>query len=747
MSAALPITLAAVLAASPMTQSAPSSAPSSDAFLTQYARTRRFLSGRPVSSRITPDGKEVLFLRSGATDPVQALYAFDVASGKTRLLLDAESLLAGASQKLSAEEKAVLERMRISARGFTSYGMSEDGKRLVLSLSGKLYLVERASGKVTPLKTGAGPLDPRFSPDGKLLAYVRDNDVHVIDLKTNVERRVTKGGTSLVTHGLAEFVAQEEMSRYHGYWWSPDSASIVFAEADSRKLEQFSIVDPLHPESGAYTVPYPRPGKENAIVRLGVTSVKGGAVKWLKWDAAKYPYLATVTWTEKAPLTLVVQNRQQTEQLTLAADVKSGKMKTLVEEKDAAWINLEQAFPKWRKDGKSFFHFTERNGGPEVELRRADGTLEASWVAPSAGYQSFVGWDEARETLYFTGSPNPTESLLFRVVKGGKVEAVKTGYPKGAWLVAVLGATKTDEPLVVVNGTTLKQLPVTHVQTTEGVNRGELPEVAEEPSFTPKVAIQKVGAGEGFWSAVIRPKNFKKGQKLPVIVDVYGGPGHGVVKHSMRENLLSQWLADQGFLVVKFDGRGTPGRGNAWERAIKHDFAGPTLDDQVKALQALAKEVPEADLTRVGIQGWSFGGYMSALAVLRRPDVFKVGVSGAPVTEWLDYDTHYTERFLGVPQEHPEAYSRSSLLADAPKLTRPLLLIHGTADDNVYFFHTLKLSDALFRAGKPHDVLPLSGFTHMVADPIVTERLYGRIAAYFAQHLKGAPSTGSTSSP
>ena len=222
-----------------------------------------------------------------------------------------------------------------------------------------------------------------------------------------------------------------------------------------------------------------------------------------------------------------------------------------------------------------------------------------------------------------------------------------------------------------------------------------------------------------------------------MVVDVYGGPGHVHVKRSMRENLLSQWLADRGFLVVTLEGRGTPGRGRAWERAIKGDFAGPTLDDQVAALKALAKEVPEMDLGRVGIQGWSFGGYMSALAVQTRPDVFHAGVAGAPVTDWYDYDTHYTERYLGVPKDMQDpAYARSSLL-DKTDLKRPLLLIHGTADDNVYFFHTLKLSHALFMAGRVHDVLPLSGLTHMVADPVATTSLYGWIARYFETHLKG----------
>ncbi|HJT78412.1 MAG TPA: S9 family peptidase, partial [Gemmataceae bacterium] len=216
-----------------------------------------------------------------------------------------------------------------------------------------------------------------------------------------------------------------------------------------------------------------------------------------------------------------------------------------------------------------------------------------------------------------------------------------------------------------------------------------------------------------------------------------GGPGHLKVTAAMNTRLLDQWLADQGFVVVSLDNRGTPGRDRDWERAIKDHFGSVPLDDQVAGLKALGRRFPEMDLDRVGIVGWSFGGYLSALAVLRRPDVFKAAVAGAPVVDWTDYDTHYTERYLGMPQTDADAYKEGSLLTYAADLKRPLLLIHGTADDNVYFRHTLRLADALFRAGKDFELLPLSGLTHMVPDPVVTERLWSRIAEHFRKHLGG----------
>jgi dipeptidyl-peptidase-4 len=261
---------------------------------------------------------------------------------------------------------------------------------------------------------------------------------------------------------------------------------------------------------------------------------------------------------------------------------------------------------------------------------------------------------------------------------------------------------------------------------------GELPAVAEKPAMTPKVEFIEAA---GYHAAIVRPQNFDKAKKYPVIVYVYGGPGHQVVVRSMRSWLLPQWLADQGFIVVSIDNRGTPNRGRDFERAVYQKFGSVPLDDQVAGLQALGKKYPELDMDRVGIYGWSFGGYMSALAVLKRPDVYKAAVAGAPVTDWEDYDTHYTERYLGLPQDNPNAYKEASLLTYAANLKRPLLLIHGTADDNVYFRHSLRLADALFRNGREFELVPLSGLTHMVPEPVVMENLYLRIARHFQKHL------------
>lgn len=712
-------------------------------FLREYAETRRYLAGRPASPKFSPDSKTVLFLRARPKAPEQTLFELDVATGQTKELLTPDALLKGAAETLSVAEKARMERMRMTARGFTSFQLSPDGGRILLGLSGRLYLVERASGKVQELKTGSGAaLDPKFSPDGERVGYVLQNDVHVVELKANVEKRVTRGGTEVKPHGLAEFVAQEEMSRFAGYWFSADSKSVVFQETDHAGMEQFGIPDPMHPEAQPERFFYPRPGKPNAKVKLLMTPLAGGKVTELVWDAASFPYLATVKSPKAGPLTLVVQNREQTKQQVLKVDPKTGKTSVLLTEEDAAWLNLAQEFPQWLPDGSGFFWMTEKNGGPEVELRNADGSFNATWVPvaarygaavrPEGGFSEVVGFDDAGKTLWFLGGRNPAETHVFKVKAGGAVERVKLFPEENANEAAVLSP---DAKTLVARLTSLTSMPKLAVFSVDGKQLAELPSVALEPPLKVRAEVKKLGGEPGVWATILKPAAFKAGQKLPVVLNVYGGPGHQEVLYTTRENLVLQWLADQGFLVVKFDGRGTPNRGREWERAIKSDFATLAADDQVAALKLLGKEVPEADLKRVGVYGWSFGGYMAALLAMRNGEAVKSAVSGAPVVDWLDYDTHYTERFLGVPPAASKAYEVSSLLTYVEKATRPILFMHGTADDNVYFFHTLKLSDALFRAGKPHQVLPLANFTHMVPEPLVMERQWEWIARYFKDTL------------
>jgi len=716
-------------------------APPDTSFLKQFAETRRFQLGRPQNPKVSPDGKTVLFLRAEPGKPALKLFEFDVATAKTRELLSPQALLKGGEENLTPEEKARRERMRLSAGGIADFHFDPTGTRLLLPLSGKLFVFDRGTEKATELKTGEGGsiLDPKWSPDGKKVSYVRGYDVYTIDVATNTESAVTKGGTALKPHGIAEFVAQEEMARFTGYWWSPDSKFIAYQETDHTGVETWFVADPFKPDQKPLEQFYPRPGKKNAAVRLGVVPVEGGDTVWAKWDAKEYEYLAAAKWDKRGGLTVQLQDRKQQRLSLRRVDPATGKTDPLLEESDAAWLNLSQDVPKWY-DKHRFLWLTERDGDACAVLvdTRETGAARTKVVTPTglqvSGVVELVRVKpDAEPKLFVIARSDSTTTHVWSVLAERR-SAFQLDRPRGPGQHALI--TSSDLGTSVSTFTSLTTMPQTWVEFLapgKELLRAELPSVAVEPNFKPNVSVEKVG---DFYTAIVRPKNFDAKKKYPVILDVYGGPKHLHVIQAMRNWLVPQWLADQGFVVVAVDNRGTPGRGREWERAVYQKFGTVPLEDQVKGLHLLCDKFPELDRDRVGIVGWSFGGYMAANGVLRKPDVFKAAVAGAPVTDWEDYDTHYAERYMGVLPEARKAYDDASLLPLAKDLKRPLLLVHGTADDNVYYRHSLKLADALFRAGRDFESLPLPGVTHMyTSDPVVVERLWARTATFFRKHL------------
>ncbi len=724
------------------------------AFLDQYASTYRFRAGTPVSITPTPDGKSVLFLRSGPRNRVQDLYEFDVASGTEKVVLTAEQILGGGEETLTAEELARRERMRMASRGIASFGLSKDGSKLLVPLSGKLYVVERATNKITQIKSEAGfPIDAKFSPDGTKVAVVRDGNVFVHDLASSTETQLTGTTKPTITNGLAEFVAQEEMDRFDGYWWSPDSSRIVYQETDTEALEIFTIADPVNPDKEVQTWPYPRPGKANAKVRLFVADVVNGAEnsgrREIRWDHDKYEYLVSVKWPKNAPLTVVVMNREQTEMAILAAEPATGETSTIHIEKDAAWLNIDQKVPAWLEDGSGFLWTTERDGGRTLERRAKDGAPLGGLARSTECFLEiahFDGKDRVLSLGTYQGEEQMAPSMHIGVVRLARMPG------RAAFRGHMTDRKDGDHSIVGNDAGTLFVHSESNlsgdrrwiVMDDKYERKGELKSVHENPSVATHIELQYVtgASGRSYNAAMIRPHDFDPAKKYPVILSVYAGPHTTVVHASSWNHLLNQWFADQGFVVVMLDGRGTPRRGRDWERAIKHDLITIPLEDQVDGLQALGKANPEMDMSRVGVYGWSFGGYFSAMAAMQRPDVFKAACAGAPVCDWHDYDTCYTERYLGVPDlkgdSNPaakRAYDVSNVLTYAANLQVPLLLIHGTADDNVYFMHSLKMADVMFKAGRDYDFLVLPGFTHMVPDPVVTTSLYSRVARFFQREL------------
>ncbi len=711
--------------------------PPDEGFLRQYAATRQFRLGRPVAIRPLPDGSAVLFLRSGPRSLEQELLELDVATGREKILATASGLVEGAEADLSPQEAARRERLRQFTRGITSYQTSDDGGRVLIPLSGRFFVLDRAGGSVRGIEIGGDAEVPRLSPDGGKVAFVREGELYCVEVAGGAApRRLTTGAGGTVTHGLAEFIAAEEMGRHEGFWWSPDAALLAFERADTAGVEVLTIADAANPQNPAQSWPYPRPGARNAEVTLGIVPAGGGEIRWVEWDREAWPYLATVKWQEGAPLTILVQDRLQKEEVLLAVEPSNGHTRQLLVETDEAWVELDQSMPRWLADGSAFLWTTQRRGGWQLEVRDSSGELVRVITPVSIGMQGFVHLDEAHGEVYIAASSDPTQTHLYRFSldpAGGEPSRL-TREP------GVHGATFAKSGAVYVQTSGSMAGHSITVHRPGGGTVGELVSVSETPllGWDRSATVELVTAGDdpAFRAAMTRPRDFESGRKYPVIVHVYGGPGAQMVRASAAGYLLDQWMADQGYIVVRIDGRGTPGRGRDWERAIAGNLIEAPLADQVEALRSLGAAHPELDLSRVGIFGWSFGGYFAAMAAMKRPDVFRAAAAGAPVTDWRDYDTHYTERYMGLPQENPSGYDAASALTWAPELARPLLVIHGTADDNVYFMHSLKLADALFRAGRPFELLPLAGFTHMVPDPLVNERLYERIMAFFATHLR-----------
>ncbi|MFD7443574.1 prolyl oligopeptidase family serine peptidase [Streptomyces sp. NPDC059909] len=685
-------------------------------FPRQYARTQRFGLGAPRAFTVAPDGSRVVFLRSpSGTERAHRLWVLDLdGEVRERVAADPDALLGGAAEELPAEEQARRERSREGSGGIVGYAVDRDVELAAFALSGRLFTAELRAGTSRELPATGPVIDPRPSPDGRYVAYAAQGALRVIGAEGDGDRALAEPEDARTTYGVAEFLAAEEMGRTRGFWWGPDSDRLLVARVDGSPVQRWWMADPAHPDREPAPVAYPAAGTANADVRLYLVGLDGERTEVL-WDRERYPYLARVHWSSsRAPL-LLVQTRDQRTALYLGVDTGTGETRTVHVDEDPVWIELPSGAPAWTPDGRLVRIADE--GGARV-LAVGDRPLTGAQlhvravldIGDSDVLVSASAGAEAAE-------PETGEIHVYRVNELG-VERVSDGVGlhsavrSGA--VTVLASARPDS-----SGSTVQVLR-------EGKLLAVIPSHAEEPVLSARVILTEGGARR-IPCAVLLPSGYRESDgALPVLLDPYGGPHGQRVVAAHNAHLTSQWFAEQGFAVVVADGRGTPGHSPAWEKAIKDDVT-LALDDQIEALQDLAGRFP-LDLGRVAIRGWSYGGYLAALAVLRRPDVFHAAVAGAPVTDWRLYDTHYTERYLGVPDERPEVYAANSLVTDdglsgAAEPARPLMIIHGLADDNVVMAHSLRLSSALLAAGRPHEVLPLSGVTHMTPQEQVAENL------------------------
>ena len=681
------------------------------------ARTRRFSYGTPRAVSVSADGDRVIFLRSaGPEDPVDRLWVYDVGVGTERLIADPAELLATDGAELPAEERALRERLRLTAAGIGSYALDSAGLLAVFALAGRLYRADLRTGAVTHLPTAGPVVDPRLDPAGRRIAYVTGGRLHVINPDGD---DAVLAGEDGVTWGLAEFIAAEEFHRYRGYWWAPDGRTVLAARVDESRVPRFHLHDPAAPDTAPTSVAYPHAGAANAEVTLHVLDLDGGWVD-VHWDRETYPYLVAVSWSDAGGPLIAVLRRLQQHGLVLAVDARTGETQVHAELADPRWVEPVAGTPGYLPDGRVLVGGELAHEGFDARCLFADGSL----LTPPSLYVRRVSGRSRDDLIIEAGEGEPSEQHVFRVPlrPTGTAEARRIT-PAAGWHSAAVGG-----DTIVIAAQSLDHNGPEYTVYRGNATAGTLASHAAQPPYAPRPALERV-TDRRLPTGVLYPRNHVSGRKLPVLVDVYGGPGHQEVVAVRSRWQERQWWADAGFAVVVIDNRGTPGVSPSFDKAIHRRFADVILADQVEALGALADKNPDLDLSRVSIRGWSFGGWLSALAVLRRPDVYHCAVVGAPVTDWTLYDTAYTERYLGLPVDTPDIYAHNSLLeiaSDPPapgEEARPMLLIHGMVDDNVFSAHTLRLSAALLGSGRPHAVIPLTGATHMAAGGLAEKLL------------------------
>ena len=688
-----------------------------ESFPRQSAATRNFQLGAPRSFHICESGEQILFLRSDSgRDAVNSLWIYDVANRIETKFADPRALLADDTE-VPAAERARRERMRETTSGITSYSTDNSGTKVAFALSGQLFVGQTSDPKLRNLDVAGPVIDPRLSPDGNFIAWSNGKDLLITNFADGEVRNLTNEKEESVAWGLADFIASEEFGRMHGYWWSPNSDSLIVESVNDSKVQTWWISDPATPAKTPQEIRYPAAGTTNATLALEKIFVTGER-EAIRWDNDSFEYLIAVSWQKDCDALITVADRAQQQFVTYAATASG--LQNVHEVTDHEFVEVIPGQPRWLNE--QIVSVIDNRQSDTRELQ-----IDGKAVTP-AGLQVMSIVDIKDDYIDVVATQDALSRDLLRIGLDGSITEISQG--------GMASATATTSDLQVVVESRLDTNSRSY-QLRRGVKTEHyFDSLAESPNFTSQVHILQTGTHK-VNTAVIFPRDHIYGsKKLPVMMRPYGGPHGPQVQNGALSYAIDQWFADQGFVVVIADNRGTGGRGPAWDHSVYQDFVGPVIDDQVDAIADVANHFPDdVDSSRVGITGWSFGGYLSALAVLKRPDVFHAAVAGAPVTEWLWYDTAYTERYLGHPEKFPEIYEDHSLLPMASELEWPLMLVHCLADDNVVAAHSLSLSGALLANKKPHTVLPLSGVTHMTPQEIISENLMLLTVEYFKEQL------------
>ena len=667
------------------------------------AKTQRFTLGAPRTFTLAPDGQRLLFVRSLAgTDRIGRLYQYDLRTDIEELLVDPLHLLVDGEEQLSPEERARRERTRDAAGGIISYTTDQKCQKIAFVLSGKLYSFDISSRKLTEQASNGVVIDPQLAPDGNSIAYITPEGELHLTREGKVEVLCSPEHADIF-YGTAEFVASEEMSRHHGFWWSADSQSIFVERFDQSPVTKIWISDPANPDAPPHDVRYPFVGSPNVITSLFILSLSDKSRAEISWNP-EHEYLCDVIPGDgKVPPLILTMSRNQRHAEIRAVDSDTGESRVIAELKDRAWVDLVGGVPAWSPNGELITHVIHK----DTHALAINGEVA---TPENLQVDGVIAID--RDGITFSGSFDATQSHIYWRGWGGEFEVLSS--EPGVHMARSAGGT------LLLISRSMKSYEIEVLVKRDGATRriialNEKPEVDARPEFL-VLGERKLN------SALLLPNN-REPKNLPLLVDPYGGPGHSRVLQAKSLYAEGQWIANQGFAVLISDGRGTPHRSPTWEREILDDLSSAPVTDQADAVTALIQTHPGLiDTSRIAIRGWSFGGYLAGLAAMRRPDIFKAAIIGAPVTDFRLYDTFYTERFMGPDAKHPN-YEKSSLLNEAKNLTVPVMIIHGMVDDNVLVSNSLKLSSALLEAGKPHELLPLTGVTHMTPQEVVAENL------------------------
>lgn len=703
----------------------------------------------PSSVRPDPTSKMLTYLWSEDGTLTRQLYAHDPSSGERKLMFAPEG--GGATEEnLSAEEKLRRERTRERGLGVTSYAWAKEANRVLVPVRGDLWVQDGLHG--TPRRVAEGGdhpcIDPQITRDGKHVAFVKDDELYVVSAETGggAPVQVTSGarGTGR-THGLAEYIAQEEMDRHHGFWWNHAGDTLAYEEVDETEIPIWRIPHEAAPTPTWEDHRYPFAGAANAKVKLGVIARDGGATTWmdLRMEGEPEVYLARVHWTPDGKLLAQLENRAQTRLQLVRFDLQTGAPTVVLEERSDVWINLHNVFEPLEEGvgelSGAFVWASERTGFRHLYLVDAGGRVIRPLTSGEWIVDGLVGVDEGRGVVYFTGTKDgPTEQHLYRVpLAGGEITRMTT--EPGMHGVVM-------DPAFNVFVDTHSSMDAPPSVSVRAVDDGSLrhrvpvpadPRVAALALQPPELVTLPSRDGVTLHGAIYRPGPEAGPGPWPVIVSVYGGPHAQRVTNGwdMTVDMRAQYLRSLGYLVFKLDNRGSARRGLAFEGAIARDLGNLEVQDQVDGVNWLVAQ-GLADPKRVGIYGWSYGGYMAAMALVRAPETFKAAVAGAMVSSWDGYDTHYTERYMGTPANNPEGYRNSSVMTHVDELQGHLMIVHGLIDENVHFRHSARLIDALVKARKPYEVQLFPGERHMPraeADRVYMEE---RMRDFFAAHLK-----------